>query len=58
MEEPVRAADNQGYEKEEISEWLARSTMSPITGEELEHTRLEDDEEMRRAIEEWRATAA
>ena len=58
MEEPVRAADGFAYEREEISAWLQRSNVSPMTNLELEHTELEDDVEMRGAIAEWRAAAA
>ena len=38
MNEPVIAADGYTYERAALQEWLQHSTMSPVTGQMMEHT--------------------
>jgi hypothetical protein len=41
MNEPVRAADGQVYEKEAIEQWMAQHENSPLTRQPFQHKRLE-----------------
>ena len=54
MDVPVKCADGVTYEAECIQEWLERSSMSPMTGEELTSLDLQPDEATASAIAEWR----
>ena len=58
MESPVQCADGITYEARCIQEWLERSSMSPMTGEELVSLDLQPDEDTAIAIATWRAAAA
>ncbi len=40
MVEPVIAADGHTYERAALEEWLLDNTTSPVTREDLAHTRL------------------
>ena len=40
MVEPVIAADGHTYERSAIQHWLQGSSLSPVTGDKLPHTRL------------------
>ena len=40
MADPVIAADGHTYERTAIQHWLHRSSLSPVTGDKLPHTRL------------------
>ena len=54
MSDPVLAADGHAYERSAIERWLATKSTSPMTGEELELTRLFPSHILRRQIREWR----
>jgi len=54
MSDPVLAADGHAYERTAIERWLATKSTSPLTGEELEFTRLFPSHILRRQIREWR----
>ncbi|EOD03698.1 hypothetical protein EMIHUDRAFT_221822 [Emiliania huxleyi CCMP1516] len=54
MSDPVMAADGHAYERTAIDRWLATKSTSPMTGEELEFTRLFPSHILRRQIREWR----
>ena len=54
MSDPVMAADGHAYERTAIERWLATKSTSPMTGEELELTRLFPSHILRRQIREWR----
>ena len=54
MDVPVKCADGVTYEASCIQEWLERSSMSPMTGEELTSLDLQPDEATASAIAEWR----
>ena len=54
MSDPVMAADGHAYERAAIERWLATKSTSPLTGEELEFTRLFPNHILRRNIREWR----
>ena len=51
------AADGQSYERTAIERWLATKSTSPLTGEELEFTRLFPNHTLRRVIRQWQETA-
>jgi hypothetical protein len=55
MEVPVKCADGVTYEASCIQEWLERSSMSPMTSEELVSLDLQPDEATATAIAHWRA---
>ncbi|EOD19557.1 hypothetical protein EMIHUDRAFT_209151 [Emiliania huxleyi CCMP1516] len=57
MSDPVMAADGQSYERTAIERWLATKSTSPLTGEELEFTRLFPNHTLRRVIRQWQETA-
>ena len=40
MQEPVIAADGHTYEQAAMKAWLQQHTTSPVTGNDLPHTRL------------------
>lgn len=40
MMDPVIATDGHTYERTAIQHWLQGSSLSPVTGNELSHTRL------------------
>ena len=40
MQDPVIAGDGHTYERAAIQHWLQGSSLSPVTGEKLPHTRL------------------
>ena len=40
MVDPVIAADGHTYERTAIQHWLQSSSLSPVTGDKLPHTRL------------------
>ena len=40
MVEPVIAGDGHSYERAAIERWLQGSGLSPVTGQQLPHTRL------------------
>ena len=40
MVDPVIAADGHTYERAAIQHWLQGSSLSPVTGDKLPHTRL------------------
>ncbi len=50
MVEPVIAADGHTYERVAIQRWLRSSTVSPVTGDELPHTRLVPNVLVRSAV--------
>ena len=54
MIDPVMEADGHSYERSAIERWLATKSTSPMTGEELELTRLFPSHILRRQIREWR----
>ena len=58
MVDPVMAADGHSYEKEAITQWLAASTKSPVTGLPLPHTTLVPNHALRNAIQEGLAARA
>ena len=58
MESPVKCADGVTYEARCIQEWLERSSVSPMTGEQLTSLDLQPDEGTAAAIETWRAEVA
>ena len=53
MSDPVMAADGHSYERSAIERWLATKSTSPMTGEELELTRLFPNHILRRMIRDW-----
>ena len=55
MESPVKCADGVTYEARCIQEWLERSSVSPMTGEQLASLDLQPDEDTAAAIAMWRA---
>ena len=40
MMDPMIAADGHTYERTAIQHWLEGSSLSPVTGDKLPHTRL------------------
>ena len=52
MREPVLAADGHTYERAAIEEWFANHSTSPLTGEELDDTRVMPNHAVR-AIARW-----
>ncbi len=40
MQDPVIAADSHTYERAAIKAWLEQCQKSPVTGQQLKHTRL------------------
>ena len=40
MQDPVIAGDGHTYERAAIQHWLQGSSLSPVTGDKLPHTRL------------------
>ncbi|EOD25208.1 hypothetical protein EMIHUDRAFT_206382, partial [Emiliania huxleyi CCMP1516] len=57
MVDPVMAADGHSYERSAIERWLATKSTSPLTGEELEFTRLFPNHTLRRMIRQWQEAA-
>ena len=57
MSDPVMAADGHAYERSAIERWLATKSTSPLTGEELEFTRLIPNHTHRRMIRQWQEAA-
>eukprot|EP00958_Prasinococcus_capsulatus_P024781 scaffold3941_cov412-Prasinococcus_capsulatus_cf.AAC.9 len=51
MHDPVKASDGNTYERLEIRRWMRRRMMSPLTNEELSSTKLVQNTEMRKSIE-------
>ena len=50
MVDCVIAADGFSYEREAISSWLQHSTVSPTTGQPLQHSRLVPNVLLKNAI--------
>eukprot|EP00287_Rhodomonas_sp_CCMP768_P008001 CAMPEP_0196738182 /NCGR_PEP_ID=MMETSP1091-20130531/15678_1 /TAXON_ID=302021 /ORGANISM="Rhodomonas sp., Strain CCMP768" /LENGTH=283 /DNA_ID=CAMNT_0042082137 /DNA_START=35 /DNA_END=886 /DNA_ORIENTATION=+ len=50
MVDPVIAADGQNYERDEIEDWLATHTTSPLTNEELPSKELMPNAELQKQI--------
>jgi hypothetical protein len=50
MLDPVKCADGHTYERENIASWLQRSSISPLTNEELRHKRLESNDALKAQI--------
>ena len=57
MVDPVTAADGHSYERSAIERWLTTKSTSPLTGEELEFTRLFPNHTLRRMIRQWQEAA-
>jgi len=53
MTDPVMAADGHSYERSAMERWFATKSTSPLTGEELDFTRLFPNHTLRRQIGEW-----
>ena len=51
MRDPVICADGQSYERVSIENWLKKSSLSPLTGLELEHKMLIPNVSFRKVIE-------
>ena len=52
MSDPVTAADGHSYEHEAIAKWLQSSSLSPLTGQRLQHKHLTRSHALRNAIQE------
>jgi len=54
MEDPVTLADGRSYEHTAIERWLQSSKRSPMTGQELPHTNMVPNVNLKALIEDWR----
>ena len=57
MEDPVIAADEFTYERDEIEAWLKKSRTSPKTGEALEHTHLISNRNLQNLIKDYKQSS-
>ena len=53
MRDPHSTSDGQSYEGAAIKEWFKQSTMSPLTGAQLQNKILTRNHALRNAIEEF-----